>query len=394
LRKDGSRFWTYVIIDPIRDRSGKLLGYAKVTRDLTERRAAEAELRKSQKQFQLLVQGVTDYAIYLLTPQGNVSSWNSGAERIKGYKPEQIIGRHFSTFYTEEDRKAGLPEIALETARAEGRFEREGIRIRKDGTQFWANVVVDAIKDTEGSLIGFAKITRDITERKKAEEELERTREALIQSQKMEAIGHLTGGVAHDFNNLLMAIQGSLELLKRRIPADPQLTQFLDNALQGAQRAAALTQRMLAVARRQGAEPPGCRHHGPGTRHDGFAAKLSRPVRPDRNPLSARPAEDNGRREPAGAGAAQSCNERQRGDAKRRLHCHFRARAVRNEGAGHQAGPLCVRLRHGHGNRHGRRNPYARHRAVLHDQRRRQGNRAGAAHGARHDGAVRREAGP
>jgi PAS domain S-box-containing protein len=251
VRKDGSRFWAYVIIDPIRDRSGKLLGYAKVTRDLTERRAAEAELRKSQEQFQLLVQGVTDYAIYLLTPQGNVSSWNSGAERIKGYKPEEIIGRHFSTFYTEEDRKAGLPEIALETARAEGRFEREGIRIRKDGTQFWANVVVDAIKDTEGALIGFAKITRDITERKKAEEELERTREALIQSQKMEAIGHLTGGVAHDFNNLLMAIQGSLELLKRRMPADPQLTQFLDNALQGAQRGAALTQRMLAFARRQ-----------------------------------------------------------------------------------------------------------------------------------------------
>jgi PAS domain S-box-containing protein len=251
VRKDGSRFWAYVIIDPIRDQSGKLLGYAKVTRDLTERRAAEAELRKSQEQFQLLVQGVTDYAIYLLTPQGNVSSWNSGAERIKGYKPEEIIGRHFSTFYTEEDRKAALPEIALETARADGRFEREGIRIRKDGTQFWANVVIDAIKDTDGSLIGFAKITRDITERKKAEEELERTREALIQSQKMEAIGHLTGGVAHDFNNLLMAIQGSLELLRRRMPADPLLTQFLDNALQGAQRGAALTQRMLAFARRQ-----------------------------------------------------------------------------------------------------------------------------------------------
>jgi PAS domain S-box-containing protein len=251
VRKDGSRFWAYVIVDPIRDGGGKLLGYAKVTRDLTERRAAEAELRKSQEQFQLLVQGVTDYAIYLLTPQGNVSSWNSGAERIKGYKPEEIIGKHFSTFYTEEDRKAGLPEIALETARAEGRFEREGIRLRKDGTQFWANVVVDAIKHTDGSLVGFAKITRDITERKKAEDELERTREALIQSQKMEAIGHLTGGVAHDFNNLLMAIQGSLEILKRRMPSDPQLTQFLDNALQGAQRGAALTQRMLAFARRQ-----------------------------------------------------------------------------------------------------------------------------------------------
>lgn len=251
VRKDGSRFWAYVIIDPVRDKEGNLLGFAKVTRDLTERRDTEAELRKSQEQFRLLVQGVTDYAIYLLTPQGNVSSWNSGAERIKGYKPEEIIGRHFSSFYTEEDRQAGLPAIALESALKHGRFEKEGIRVRKDGSTFLANVVIDVIRDSEGTLIGFAKVTRDITEKKKAEEELERTREALIQAQKMEAIGHLTGGVAHDFNNLLMAIQGSLELLRRRMPADLQLSQFLDNALQGAQRGAALTQRMLAFARRQ-----------------------------------------------------------------------------------------------------------------------------------------------
>jgi PAS domain S-box-containing protein len=252
VRKDGSQFWAYVIIDPIRDSKGKLVGFAKVTRDLTERRAAEAELRQSQEQFRLLVQGVTDYAIYLINLEGMVASWNAGAERIKGYKPDEIIGQHFSVFYTEEDRTAGLPAIALETARRDGRFEREGLRVRKDGTGFWANVVIDAIRDGEGVLIGFAKITRDITERKRAEERLERTREALVQSQKMEAIGHLTGGVAHDFNNLLMAIQGSLELLKRRLPtADNQVQQFLDNALQGAQRGAALTQRMLAFARRQ-----------------------------------------------------------------------------------------------------------------------------------------------
>jgi PAS domain S-box-containing protein len=252
VRKDGSRFWAYVIIDPIRDSEGKLVGFAKVTRDLTERRAAEAELRRSQEQFRLLVQGVTDYAICLLSLDGMVASWNAGAERIKGYKPDEIIGQHFSVFYTEEERTAGLPAIALETARREGRFEREGVRIRKDGTKFWANVVIDAIRDGEGVLIGFAKITRDITERKKAEETLERTREALVQSQKMEAIGHLTGGVAHDFNNLLMAIQGSLELMKRRLPSgDSQMHQFIDNALQGAQRGAALTKRMLAFARRQ-----------------------------------------------------------------------------------------------------------------------------------------------
>lgn len=252
VRKDGSRFWAYVIIDPIRDSDGNLVGFAKVTRDLTERRAAEAELRRSQEQFRLLVQGVTDYAIYLLSLEGLVASWNAGAERIKGYQPDEIIGQHFSVFYTEEDRKAGLPGIALATARQDGRFEKEGVRVRKDGTTFWANVVIDAIRDGEGVLIGFAKITRDITERKRAEEALERTREALVHSQKIEAIGHLTGGVAHDFNNLLMAIQGSLELLKRRLPAgDKQIQQFLDNALQGAQRGAALTQRMLAFARRQ-----------------------------------------------------------------------------------------------------------------------------------------------
>lgn len=252
VRKDGSRFWAYVIVDPIRDSEGKLVGFAKVTRDLTERRAAEADLRRSQEQFRLLVQGVTDYAIFLLSLEGTVASWNAGAERIKGYKPEEAIGQHFSIFYTAEDRATGAPAAALETARRDGRFEKEGQRVRKDGRKFWANVVIDAIRDGEGVLIGFAKITRDITERKRAEETIERTREALVQSQKMEAIGHLTGGVAHDFNNLLMAIQGSLEMMKRRMPSsDSQMHQFIDNALQGAQRGAALTQRMLAFARRQ-----------------------------------------------------------------------------------------------------------------------------------------------
>ena len=252
VRKDGTRFWAYVVIDPIRDGAGGLIGFAKITRDLTERKKAEAELRESQEQFRRLVQGVTDYAIYMLSPEGYVSSWNSGAQRIKGYAPEDIIGQHFSRFYTEEDRQAGLPLQTLETAARESRFEREGWRVRKDGTKFFANVVVDAIRNPDGSLLGFAKITRDITERMKSARALEETREVLLQAQKMEAIGHLTGGIAHDFNNLLMAIQGSLELLQRRLPkADPKVAQLLDNALQGAQRGTALTQRMLAFARRQ-----------------------------------------------------------------------------------------------------------------------------------------------
>jgi PAS domain S-box-containing protein len=252
VRKDGTKFWAYVVIDPIRDSAGRLIGFAKITRDLTERRKAEAALRESQEQFRLLVQGVTDYAIYLLSPEGCVSSWNLGAQRIKGYAPEEIIGQHFSRFYTEEDRRSGLPQTALEIASREGRFEREGLRVRKDGTQFFAHVIIDAIYDSDGSLLGFAKITRDITERTKTARALEEAREALLQSQKMEAIGHLTGGIAHDFNNLLMAIQGSLELLQRRLPAtDPKVAQLIDNALQGSRRGAALTQRMLAFARRQ-----------------------------------------------------------------------------------------------------------------------------------------------
>ncbi len=252
VRKDGTKFWAYTVIDPIRDGAGTLIGFAKITRDLTERRQAEAALRQSQEQFRLLVQGVTDYAIFMLSREGFVSSWNLGAQRIKGYAPEEIIGQHFSRFYTEEDQKAGRPREALAVAARTGRVEREGWRVRKDGTKFFAHVVIDAIYNPDGSLFGFAKITRDITERRNAARALEEAREALLQSQKMEAIGHLTGGIAHDFNNLLMAIQGSLELLQRRLPGnDPKVVRLIDNAIQGTRRGAALTQRMLAFARRQ-----------------------------------------------------------------------------------------------------------------------------------------------
>jgi PAS domain S-box-containing protein len=251
LRKDGSRFWAHVVIDPIRSPDGNLIGYAKITRDLTERRKAEETLRQSEAQFKLLVQGVTDYAIYMLSPEGDVASWNAGAQRIKGYLPEEIIGQHFSRFYTPEDSDAGAPQRALEIAEREGRFEKEGWRVRKDGTRFWASVVIDPIRSEMGIIIGYAKITRDITDRKRAEFELEQTREALFQSQKMDAVGQLTGGVAHDFNNLLSAVLGSLELLRKRLPHDPKFLLLLDNAINGAQRGAVLTQRMLAFARRQ-----------------------------------------------------------------------------------------------------------------------------------------------
>jgi PAS domain S-box-containing protein len=255
VRKDGTTFWAHVVIDPVYDETGEHIGFAKITRDLTERAEAEATLRRSEDQFKLLVQSVTDYAIYMLDAQGNVSSWNAGAERIKGYTPEEIIGQHFSRFYSSEDRQAGEPERALATAASEGRFSIEAWRFRKDGSRFWASVVIDPIRDEGGRVAGFAKITRDLTEREESQRELERAREALFQSQKMEAIGQLTGGVAHDFNNLLMATLSSLELLRKHLPDNPQALKLLDNAKQGAERGATLTQRMLAFARRQDLTP-------------------------------------------------------------------------------------------------------------------------------------------
>lgn len=254
IRKDGTRFWAHAVFDAIRDGAGKLIGFANVTRDLTERKTTQDALRQSEQQFRLLVEGVTDYAIYMLDPTGRVASWNTGAERIKGYKASEILGQHFSRFYTEEDRLAGAPEKALETAIREGRFEKESYRLRKDGSKFIAHIVIDPIFDERRGVIGFAKITRDITEREESRLALERTREQLFHSQKMEAIGKLTGGVAHDFNNLLMVIQSSLELLRKRTPDNAQITPLIQNALRATERGSALTQRMLAFARRQDIE--------------------------------------------------------------------------------------------------------------------------------------------
>ena len=255
VRKDGTRFWAHVVIDPIRDPSGAVVGYAKITRDRTERRAAEQRLRRSEEQFRMLVQSVTDYAIYMLDTEGRVTSWNAGAERIKGYRPEEILGQHFSRFYRPEDRRNGEPMRALAAAARDGRYESEGWRVRKDGSRFWANVVVDPVRDEAGTIIGFAKVTRDVTERDQARQALETARESLFQSQKLDAIGQVTGGVAHDFNNLLMVVLSSLELLRRRLGDDARAATLIENALRAAQRGASLTQRMLAFARRQDLNP-------------------------------------------------------------------------------------------------------------------------------------------
>src|SRR5579872_1105378 len=254
LRKDGTRFFASVVIDPIYA-SGVLMGYAQITRDVTERESAATALRDSERQFQLLVSNVTDYALFMLDPDGHVASWNAGGERIKGYKPDEIVGQHFSKFYTEADRAAGRPARVLEIARNTGRYEEEGWRVRKDGSYFWASVVIDPIRDDRGRLVGFAKITRDITERRDAQLALERVQQQLAESQKMDALGQLTGGVAHDFNNLLMVVSGHIQTLKRIVGGDARATRAALAIEHAAERGANLTSQLLTFARRARVNP-------------------------------------------------------------------------------------------------------------------------------------------
>jgi PAS domain S-box-containing protein len=255
VRKDGSRFWASVVIDAIRSESGLLQGFAKVTRDVTERHAALEAIKESERQFRMLVSGVTDYAIFMLDLNGIVTSWNAGAQRIKGYTADEIIGQHFSKFYTERDRAAGVPARALYTATHEGRFEAEGWRVRKSGTMFWANVVIDPIRDEQGQVVGFAKITRDITEKRDSQLALQEAQNQRAHAQKMDALGQLTGGVAHDFNNILMVITGHIQALKKAVADNPKLAQAAEAISLAAQRGEALTRQLLTFARRQTVNP-------------------------------------------------------------------------------------------------------------------------------------------
>jgi PAS domain S-box-containing protein len=225
-----------------------------IGRDVTSEKAAAEKLLESERRFRLLVEALTDYAIVMLDRDGYVSNWNPGAQRIKGYAADEIIGKHFSIFYTPEDRAAGLPEQALDIVRKEGRHEVESWRLRKNGERFRASVVMDAIRSPEGEIVGFAKITRDITERHEAQLALQRAQEQLAQSQKIEALGQLTGGIAHDFNNMLMVVSGHAQSLKTRLKT-PRDTRAIEAIELAARRGERLTRQLLAFSRRQALNP-------------------------------------------------------------------------------------------------------------------------------------------
>jgi len=256
VRKDGSRFWAHAILDAIYGDDGSLKGFAKITRDITEKRRLEQATYESALQLKMLVEGVRDYAIYMLDPRGRITSWNSGAQAIKGYEEQEVLGQHFSLFYTEEDRARDMPTVALESSLRDGKFEAEAQRVRKSGSLFWAHVVIDPIFNQVGEHVGFAKITRDITERKQAEQELRHTQEALLQSQKLQALGELAGGIAHDFNNLMTVMRGSADFLLRQpdLPLEKR-NRYLSIMLETSERATSLTSQLLAFARRQPLEP-------------------------------------------------------------------------------------------------------------------------------------------
>ncbi|TAK14456.1 MAG: PAS domain-containing sensor histidine kinase [Rhizorhabdus sp.] len=273
VRKDGQLIWVHVVVDPIISDDGSLAGFAKITRDITDRRAADQSLFAAEQRFRLLVQGVRDYAIYMLDLEGRVTNWNAGAEAIKGYSAAEIIGQHFSRFYTQEDRDRGEPALALASALRDGRYEREAERLRKDGSRFWAHIVLDPIHDERGELIGFAKITRDISEKKRSQDELEQARSALFQSQKMQALGELTGGIAHDFNNLMTVIRGSAELLQKEDLAPEKRRRYVNAITETADKATALTAKLLAFGRRQSLKPEVL---DLGTRLDAFGEVVSR----------------------------------------------------------------------------------------------------------------------
>lgn len=250
-RKDGSQLWAMLAVSPVKDDGGEIQGFAATIRDVADKQTGDDIISNAERQFRMLVQGVRDYAIYMLDPEGYITNWNSGAEIIKGYAADEIIGKHFSTFYSEEDRLRGEPQRCLETALRDSTFQNETWRFRKDGTRFWASIVIDPIYDENGVLIGFAKITRDITDKRLTQEKADRQRESMHQSQKLEALGRLTGSVAHDFNNMLSVIRTAAEMLDSGMKLTHDVGHYAKMITDASERAARLTDQLLTFARQR-----------------------------------------------------------------------------------------------------------------------------------------------
>ena len=274
VRKDGTRIWANVVITALRNEKGDLVGYTKVTRDMTDQRKAEEAIRKSEEQYRLLVEGVRDYAIYMLDSEGKISSWNAGAERIKGYRGEEVLGKPVSLFFSKDDIERGKPEQELVVARTVGRFEGEGWRFRKDGSKFWANVVLTALNDAQGNLVGYSKVTRDISERKQVEIQLQMTLENLQKreeryrtlSQQLEKIvtertaqledatkemESFTYSVSHDLRAPLRAIDGFSRVIMTRYTdlLDEEGKGYLQCIRESSQQMAELIDGLLELSR-------------------------------------------------------------------------------------------------------------------------------------------------